>query len=163
MARSVFYSFHYQPDCSRAAQVRSMGVIEGNQPASDNDWESVTRGGDAAIQRWIIGQLAGKSCAVVLIGANTAGRKWINYEIQTAWEGGKGLLGVYIHRLKDFSQIQSNQVRNPFDGFNINGTTLSSIVKAYDPPYYDSKQVYAYIRANLATWIEEAITIRNRY
>ncbi len=39
MARRAFYSFHYKPDNWRAAQVRNMGVIEGNLVASDNDWE----------------------------------------------------------------------------------------------------------------------------
>lgn len=43
MARRVFYSFHYEPDNSRAAQVRNMGVVEGNKPASDNDWETITK------------------------------------------------------------------------------------------------------------------------
>src|SRR5580693_1590845 len=85
MARKVFYTFHYQPDCTRAARVRNMGVIEGNKPASDNDWERITRGGTKVIQKWIDDQLLGKSCNVVLIGENTAGRKWVNYEIETAW------------------------------------------------------------------------------
>ena len=53
MARRVFYSFHYKPDNWRASQVRNMGVIEGNRPASDNEWEKVTSGGDKAIEKWI--------------------------------------------------------------------------------------------------------------
>jgi hypothetical protein len=165
MARKVFYSFHYQPDCSRAAQVRNMGVVEGNQPASDNDWESIQKGGDAAIKRWIAGQLNGKSCSVVLIGAETAGRKWINYEIETSWTEGKGLLGIYIHRLKDFSSQQSQKGSNPFDEFTLSERKipLSSIVKAYDPPHLDSKAVYSYIHDNLPSWIEEAIQIRAKY
>ena len=28
MARRVFFSFHYKPDNSRAAQVRNMGMVE---------------------------------------------------------------------------------------------------------------------------------------
>ena len=56
------------------------GVIEGNRPATDNDWEVVKRGGDTAIARWIRDQMKGKSCTIVLVGTNTAGRKWINYE-----------------------------------------------------------------------------------
>ena len=44
MARRVFYSFHYKPDNWRAAQVRNIGAIEGNNPASDNDWEAVKKG-----------------------------------------------------------------------------------------------------------------------
>jgi len=44
-----------------------MGVVEGNKPATDNDWEEITSGGDRAIKKWIDDQLYGKSCNVVLI------------------------------------------------------------------------------------------------
>src|SRR5579862_8725184 len=74
MARKAFYSFHYNPDNWRASQVRNMGAIEGNAAVSDNDWETVTKGGDAAIEKWIAGQLKGRSCTVVLVGKDTAGR-----------------------------------------------------------------------------------------
>ena len=53
MARRAFYSFHYEPDNSRAAQVRNMGMVDGNTPVADNDWETITKGGDAAIKKWI--------------------------------------------------------------------------------------------------------------
>jgi hypothetical protein len=165
MARCVFYSFHYKPDCSRAAQVRNMGVIEGNKPATDNDWEKITKGGEAAIQRWIDDQMTGKSCAVVLIGTGTAGRKYINYEIGQAWNNKKGLLGIYIHRLKTLDGYQATKGANPFDDFTMKNSSkkLSSVVKTYDPPYSDSKQVYQYISLNFATWVETAISIRNNY
>jgi hypothetical protein len=77
-----------------------MGVIEGNQPVSDNDWEQIKKGGDVAIKKWINEQLNGRSCTIVLIGTNTAERKWIKYEIEKTWNDGKGLLGIYIHNLK---------------------------------------------------------------
>ncbi len=99
MARRVFYSFHYKPDCWRAAQVRNMGVIEGNTPVSDNDWEAVKKGGDKAIKAWIAGQLHGRSCTVVLVGEKTAARKWIKYEIEASWNAGKGVVGICIHNL----------------------------------------------------------------
>jgi hypothetical protein len=165
MARRAFYSFHYIPDCGRASQVRNMGVIEGNQACSDNDWEAVKRGGDAAIQRWIDNQLKGRSIAIVLIGQKTANRKWINYEISTAWNEGMGVVGVYVHNLKDLNESQCQMGGNPFDHvtFTKSGNKLSAVVRAYNPPYTDSKQAYAYISNNLANWIEEAITIRNNH
>lgn len=161
MARRAFYSFHYKPDNWRAAQVRNMGVIEGNRPVSDNEWEEITSGGDKAIQDWIDEQMQGKSCAIVLIGANTAGRKWIKYEIKKAWNDSKGVLGIYIHNLKNKDEEQSSKGRNPFEDFTFNGDKLSKIVKAYDPPYSTSKNVYDYIKNNLEDWIEEAISIRD--
>jgi len=162
MARHVFYSFHYKPDNWRASQVRNMGVIEGNRPCSDNDWEKVTQGGDDKIKKWIAEQLDGKSCVVVLIGANTAGRKWINHEIIKGWDDGKGVVGVYVHKLEDSDGEQSTEGANPFAHikYGDSGKMLSSIVKVYDSPYLTSKYVYDYIKANLSDWVEEAISIR---
>lgn len=165
MARKAFYSFHYIPDNWRASQVRNMGVIDGNNPATDNDWETVKKGGDNAIKKWIDGQLDGRSCAVILIGAETAGRKWINYEIEKSWNDGKGVLGIFVHNLKDSDEKTTTKGKNPFETFTMkkDQSKLSSIVKAYDPPFTDSKKVYDHIKTNLADWIEKAIDIRNNY
>ena len=161
MARKVFYSFHYDADNVRASQIRNMGVIEGNLLATDNDWETIKRGGERAIQNWIDNQLSGCSCTVVLIGAETAGRKWIKYEIEKSWNDGKGVLGIYIHNLRDFNGYQTRQGRNPFDDFTMkrDSSKLSSIVQTYNLPNSDSKLVYGYIKENLAFWIETAINL----
>jgi hypothetical protein len=161
MARKCFYSFHYKPDNWRVSKIRNIGVIEGNQTVSDNKWEEITSGGDAAITKWIDGEMSGKSCAIVLIGSGTAGRKWINYEIEKAWNDKKGLLGIYVHNILDVNNQQANKGTNPFDGYTVNGKNLSSIVKAYDPPYKQSSSVYRHIADNIEDWVEEAISIRN--
>jgi len=170
MVRRVFYSFHYAADAWRASQIRNIGVIEGNKPASDNDWETVRRGGDRAIQKWIDQQLDGRSCTIVLIGKDTTHRDWINYEIETSWNNGKGVVGIHIHNLKDSQGRQSTKGINPFVFFTIgekgnqpSQKQASGIVKTYDPPYSDSLSVYSYISENLSRWIEEAIFIRNNY
>lgn len=163
MPRKVFYSFHYAPDCWRVSQIRNIGAIEDNKPASDNDWEEVKKGGDVAIQRWIGNQLNGRSCTVVLIGKETAGRKWIEYEIKKSWNEGKGVVGIYIHNLKNKDGLQTNKGKNPFEAFILKGQKLSEIVKSYDPPYTISTNVYNHIKENISDWIEEAIKIRNNY
>lgn len=163
MARKAFYSFHYVPDNWRASQVRNIGVVEGNQPASDNDWETVKKGGDAAIQKWIDNQLSGRSCTIVLIGSETAQRKWIDYEINTSWNNKKGVVGIHVHNLKNSAGVQSTKGTNPFAHLKTGQTSLSSIIKTYDPPYTDSKQAYEHISKNLSSWIEEAIKIRDAY
>ena len=48
--------------------------------------------------------MQGTSCLVVLIGAQTAGRNWINYEIEKAWRERKGIAGIFIHKLQDQAQ-----------------------------------------------------------
>lgn len=160
MARKTFLSFHYKPDCWRVSTIKNIGAIEEQPLLSSNEWEEVKKGGDPAIKKWIDGQLAGKSCQIVLIGANTAGRKWVNYEIKQAFDAKKGVLGVHIHRIKDSSGNQSAKGSNPFAGFNVGDKPLTNFAKTYDPPYSDSKQAYDYIANNIENWIEEAIRLR---
>lgn len=163
MKRQVFYSFHYQPDSWRTAMVRNIGVIEGNKSAPDNDWETITKGGEVRIQKWIDDQMHYRSATILLVGAETAGRKWIDYEIKKSWESKMGIVGICIHRLKNSNSLQTTQGKNPFDGFKIGDTPLNQIVKLYNPPYTDSKDTYNYIASNISNWVEEAITIRNKY
>lgn len=164
MSRNVFYSFHYKPDNWRASQIRNIGVVEGNKPAHDNDWESIKKGGDTSIKKWIDNQLVGRSCTIVLIGEKTAGRKWINYEIEKTWSNGKGLVAIHIHNIKDSNGNQSSKGGNPFKFFTVGDDkkNLSKIVKAYDPPYSSSSYAYNYIKDNLEEWVEEAIKIRKK-
>ena len=107
MARRCFYSFHYQPDNWRASTVRQIGAIEGNQPASDNDWESISTGANhgTRIERWIADQMNGRTCTIVLVGQGTAKRKWINREIIKSWNDGLGVVGIRIHGLTQQSEI----------------------------------------------------------
>lgn len=165
--RRVFYSFYYKPDVIRASQVRQIGAIEGNKSATDNEWEKITGGKDEAakdkaIKKWIADQMEGRTCTVVLVGQNTANRKWINHEIVKSWDDGMGVVGIYIHGLRNFEGEISTKGENPFDYITHGGTKkkLSSIVKCYNPAGSNSKERYAWIEKHLANAIEEAITIR---
>jgi hypothetical protein len=164
MARQCFYSFHYKPDNARASQVRNIGAIEGNKPASDNDWEKVTKGGDDAIRKWIADQMKGRTCCIVLVGSATANRKWINHEIIKAWDSNLGVVGIYIHGLKNLAGETSTQGYNPFDyiGYGNTGKKLSSIVKCYNPAGTTSKDKYDWISKHLENAVQEAIDIRGK-
>ena len=163
MTRKAFYSFHYEADAWRAAQVRNMGVVDGNAPVHDNTWEEVKRGGDNAIKRWIDNQMHGRSVTIVLIGAATAGRKWINYEICQSWDNRKGIFGIYIHNLLDSNGYPSAMGANPFAQITVGTTPLSTLVHAYDPLPSYGQSAYDIIKANLPQWIEDAISIRSQY
>lgn len=161
MARKVFFSFDYERDSWRASMVRNIGIIEGTQTIRDNTWESVKKGEEAAIRRWIDEQLYGRSCTVVLIGAETANSPWVNYEIEQSWSSGKGLLGIRIHRLLDQNQQESMAGPDPFAAITLpDGKQLAAMVNTYDPPGDTSKEVYAHIGQYLESWIETAITAR---
>lgn len=84
MKRQVFYSFHFGNDVMRVQQIRNIGAIEGNEPVSPNNWEEIRRTGKSAVEKWIDDNMRHKSCVVVLVGSETANRKWVDYEIRKA-------------------------------------------------------------------------------
>lgn len=156
MARQVFFSFRYDRDIQRIGQIRNSGVVLGAGDTSSGlvdsvEWDRITRGGDAAILRWIDGQLHGTSVTVVLIGAQTANWQWINYEIVESVRRGNGLLGVYIHNVKDPDGLTTTKGDNPFDyiTWRNTGTRLSREYATYDWVHDDG-------RRNLSRWIDAA-------
>jgi hypothetical protein len=60
----------------------------------------------------------------------------------------------------DLNGYRDSKGKNPFEGFTLGERQLASIVRAYDPPYSNSADVYNYIRNNVEKWVEEAIAIR---
>ena len=163
MTRKVFYSFHYDNDAWRAAQVRNMGVVDGSEPIRGNRWEDVKAKSDDEIEEWINDNLKDKSCLVVLIGEKTSERKWVKYEIETAWDLGKAVCGVYIHKLKNADGEQSEEGKNPFNKITVGNKNLSDIVPVFKSSYFISQNVYDDIKENLEDLVEEAISIRNNH
>ena len=105
MARRVFFSFHYETGIQRASQVRNSWVTKPDREAAGfwdaAAWEEVTKKGEEAIERWIDKQLEGTSVTVILIGAETLERKYVQYEINQSWNKGNRLIGTYVLNLKE--------------------------------------------------------------
>jgi hypothetical protein len=104
VGRRVFFSFHYGGDVWRASSIRKSGQFDAVAAAGWNDaslWEEAKKTGDAEIRRLIDCGLTGTSVTAVVIGAETASRKWVKYEIEKSIERGNGLLGVRIHNCKN--------------------------------------------------------------
>ena len=91
--RQVFFSFHFDKDIWRVGQVRNIGAVDGQEIFFDNGWEKVRLKSDTAIKAWIDSEMRMRSCIVVLIGTDTASRRWVQYEIEQAWRLGKGVVG----------------------------------------------------------------------
>ena len=167
--RRVFYSFHYHLDVFRVNLIRNMGVLEDDRPVQPNAWETVRRKSNEAIKRWINNTMDLCSCVVVLIGTETAKRFWVKYEIERAWTTGKGLMGIYIHNLKNIDGDLGKKGGNPFSRFQLkprhctllgdlqSPINLSKVVSIKDP---DSSNAFEDIKEHLALWVEEAIKIR---
>ena len=156
--KKCFLSFHYELDNWRVQQVKNMGVIEEQPLLTSNKWEEIEREGDQAVRNWIDNNLKGKDCLVVLVGEKTAGRKWVKYEIEKAWEKGLGVLAVHIHNLKDKDGKQSKKGSDPFAGRSVAGKAVSG--KVYDPPFTTSTDVYNHISANIESWVKAAVDAR---
>ncbi len=156
--RQIFYSFHYGNDVFRVQQIRNIGTLEDNKPVSVNDWETVKKGGDKAIEKWIDDNMKYRSCVVVLIGEETYKRPWVKYEMKKAWQDGKGLLGIHINNLKDPKTGTCSKGTNPFEQFTFkdkNGNV--KIIPCKTPSALDA---YNSIKNNIEDWIEEAIKLQ---
>jgi hypothetical protein len=156
MARRAFFSFHYERDVWRAGQVRNSWVTRDREEAGFWDaaaWEEVKKKGNPAIEKWIDDQLKGTSVTVVLIGAQTSTREYVGYEIKQSHTKGNGMLGIYIHGMKDSNGETDTKGNNPFDNWQVerDGRTvrLSSLYPTYDWVTEDG-------RKNMADWIEAA-------
>lgn len=156
MARQTFFSFRYKKDNWRAGIVRNSWVTQDRKASGFFDsaeWEEVKKKNDSAIEKWIDRQLNGTSVTVVLIGSDTAGKKWINYEIKASHKKGNGLLGIYVHQLKDKDGRTTTKGRNPFDDWYVtrDGKKIyfSSMYKTYD---WKNDDGYS----NMGNWIESA-------
>lgn len=126
-------------------------------------WEAVKRNGEAAIKQWIDRQLDGTGVTIVLIGSQTAERKYVRYEIEESHRRGNGLFGIRIHKLENQHGKTGKRGHSPF----VNITTVieeqrmlglwtekvrKSLSQIY--PVYDWVEHGGY--QNISRWIDEA-------
>ena len=104
--------------------------------------------------------MSNRSIVIVLIGEQTADRKWVHYEIIKAWNDKRALLGIYIHNIKDPQTGVCRKGANPFEKISLpDRKKLSLFVKCYNP---DPQDAYNDIAKNIDFWIEEALNSRRR-
>lgn len=152
MARKVFFSFHFERDIWRVGQVRNSWLTKPDR-SSAGFWdkakfEEVKKKGPDAIKRWIDSSIYGTSVTVVLIGAETSSREWVKYEIKKSYKDGNGILGIYIHNIKDVSGRTDTKGSNTFG-------------KIFDDKYFfELFETYDWVNdngyLNLGKWVEEA-------
>ncbi len=163
MARSVFFSFHYENDINRSMTVRNSWVTQGKEAAGFVDkaeFEQIKRQGDAAVHRWIDSQLEGTSVTVVLIGSETLTRPFVQYEICESLKKGNAVIGVHINGIRDMRTSMTSSRGNTHSviGYYKDGT----------PAYFDRvcNGIYDYVRdngyINMGKWIEMAAQARGK-
>lgn len=159
MSRKIFFSFHYERDAWRAGNVRNSNMIPNEDEygyIDSAEWEKIKQSGDETIKRWIAEQLNYTSVTVVLIGAETADRPWVQHEIIESWNRGNAVLGIYIHNIKDDESKTDMMGVNPLTLLKLNdGTLLSEYCATYDWVTNDG-------RTNMGYWAELAYSDRSK-
>lgn len=153
MPKNVYFSFHFERDVHRVQLVRNINALEGQPLLNSQTWEEVQKSGDSEIEKWIKSQMKGKSTLIVLSGAETAGRKWVNFEINYAWNNNIPIIGVKIHGLSSMGKVDF-EGRSPF--------AVGSGIPLFDPtvklPFsqqIDSSATYNSLVSNLVNWSEK--------
>lgn len=142
MARRTFFSFHYERDVWRSSIVRNSSKLKPSitpEWIEASIWESAKTTGPSAVQKLIDDALVGTSVTAVLIGSQTASRRWVKYEIDQSIARGNGLLGIYIHNIEDRDGRTDTKGTNP----------LPSGYRTYDWVNNDGYN-------DLGTWVDDA-------
>ncbi len=123
MARYVFFSFSYDD-----VKNFKVNIVRNNWVAKNNAetfvdgsiWEKSKSKGEKVLRGLIADGLKGTSVTAVLVGENTANRRWVNYEIVKSFEKGNGIIAVHINRIKGRTGLTARG-QNPLDrlGFSI--------------------------------------------
>ena len=142
MARRVFFSFHYDNDINRSMIVRNSWVTQGKEAAGFIDkaeFEKMKRKGEKEVYKWIDKQLEGTSVTVVLIGAETLSRPFVQYEICKSLQRGNAVIGVYINWIRDMRTLKISAKGN-----------IHTVIGYYEdgsPAYFDNvcDGIYDYV------------------
>lgn len=158
MARWAFFSFHYKNDVWRAMIVRNSWVVKADDEKAEGfidaaAFESLKKQGDAAVKKWIDNELIGTSVTVVLIGSETSTRNYIKYELEKSYAKGNGLLGIYVHNVKDKEGNTSSKGSNQFGEIG-NDRSGNAVYFSSSYPCYDWVSDNGYL--NIGSWIEAA-------
>jgi hypothetical protein len=162
MARKVFFSFHFDRDVRRVVQVRNSWVVrsKGEAPPfyDKAEFEEAKRRA-GGIEKWIEDQMKGTSVTVVLFGAETYDREWVQHEITRSYKLKKGILAIDIHKVKDPKFGADVRGKNPLDKWAIEDggrkVPLSRLYSTYDWVDDDGYN-------NMSDWIEAAAQAAGR-
>ena len=111
--------FSHDLDEPRADVVRNRWLAQpGNEEAGFFGmltWGDATRGGPATVKRLLSAAFADTSVTCVLIGPETAGKRWVRFEIIESIERRNLLVGVHVGAIPDRSRKIVGASKNPFE------------------------------------------------
>src|ERR1019366_2170566 len=121
MARRTFFPFHYKPDVSKAWIVRNSWVTKVAQGQRDDAgffdssvFEAEQRESDDALKGFLRRGLENTTVTCILVGQQTALRRWVRYEIFRSFIRGNGLLAVRINSIASLNSPATLAGSDPF-------------------------------------------------
>jgi hypothetical protein len=118
MTRKVFFSFHYLNDVQRSQVVKKSQFLKDKELAGFFDgsaMEEAKKKDAASLRKFLRDEMAGSSVVCVLVGEDTANRRWVRFEILQGLIEQKGIVGVRVHTIAGFDKKSSKAGPNPFD------------------------------------------------
>lgn len=165
MARRTFFSFHYKPDATRAWVVRNSWVAKVAQGEREDAgffdssvFEAAQRTSDDALKSFLSKGLKNTSVTCVLVGTETALRRWVRYEIFRSFICGNGIFAVRIHTIADLRKMLATKGPNPFDNvaFTLDGDQVR--FKEYMTNGWQSARDVGSMRLNEVTYDLDTLT-----
>jgi hypothetical protein len=158
--RRVFFSFNYEKDSFRAKQAYESWMSRLDRDAGgyveEAVWEELKNQGEKAIKDWINKEMQETTVTIVLIGAETDKDPYVDFAIQKTFQRKQGLVGVYVHNMKDHQENKGSLGQNPLDKYYIKkGEERVYLSKIY--PTYEWINDSGY--TNLEEWVEQAAKI----
>ncbi len=118
MPRYSFFSFCYEDVKNFKVNVVRNSWLLNHSADSFIDgsiWEKEKSKGPTVIKNLIEAGLKKTSVTTILIGDETADRRWVKYEIVKSFEKGNGMLGIHINRIRGREQAISTRGQNPLE------------------------------------------------
>ena len=124
MARYTFFSFSYEDVKNFRVNVVRNSWLHHTDDQTFYDgsiWEDERIKTPSKIKKIIDDGLHGTSVTAVLIGTDTAFRRYVKYEIVKSFQRGNGIIGVHINRIRGKEQQITTRGVNPLErlGFEI--------------------------------------------
>lgn len=151
--RRCFFIFDYDNDLARAMEIGELGLEPANAPAGfdASRWMGARNTGPAEVQRLIDEALKGTSATVVLIGERTAELDYVDYAIDQSIRRQNGILGIFIHELKDENGETGTKGAMPY------ASEAAELLEAHGYAAYD------WDPERFAEWVEEAATVWKKF
>jgi hypothetical protein len=154
---TILFAFDHKRDSVRAKVIvehwRFSGTIEDTGLVSEAEWAAVAKKGEAGIRKHFDAQMRRSCVTVVLIGRETAINPWVRYQIQKSYQRGNAIIGIYVHNIRLFEEVEQEKGSLYFGAFGMGGKSegayFSQFAKIYDWRDDDGP-------SELANWIEVA-------